>query len=97
MAGAARTRQRRHLRSFYQEALSEAERWEWARQMEGLNEEIALLVRRELLALEMVKETPDEVKVRGLCERRIINEWENGKIGPVAIKTMSGEYVKGGR
>ena len=49
------------------------------------NEEIALLVRRELLALEMVKETPDEVKVRDLCERRIINEWENSKIGPVPV------------
>jgi len=55
------------------------------------NEEIALLVRRELLALEMVKETPDEVKVRGLCERRIINEWESSKIGPVptTFRTVS--------
>ena len=60
-------------------------------------DQVGILVRRELLALETIKETPDEVKVRGLCERRIINEWENGKIGPVAIKTMSGEYVKGGR
>ena len=60
MAGAARTRQQRHLRSFYQEALSEAERWEWARQMEGLDEEIALLRVRLKEALE---ERPEDMQL----------------------------------
>ena len=52
MAGAARTGRRRQAIGFYQESLSEAERWERARQMEGLDEEVALLRVRLKEALE---------------------------------------------
>ena len=52
MAGAARTGRRRRAIGFYQESLSEAERWERARQMEGLDEEVALLRVRLKEALE---------------------------------------------
>ena len=57
----------------------------------GPNEHIALLVRRELLALGMLQETCDEILVRDLRERRIINEWESSKIGPVptTFRTVS--------
>jgi len=60
VASAARTGRQRHLRSFYQEALSEAERWERARQMEGLDEEIALLRVRLKEALE---ERPEDMQL----------------------------------
>ncbi|MCJ7511226.1 MAG: hypothetical protein MUP14_10145 [Dehalococcoidia bacterium] len=61
MAGAAKTSRRRHpAEGFYQEALSEAERWEWARQMEGLDEEIALLRVRLKEALE---ERPEDMQL----------------------------------
>ena len=60
MASAARTSRRRHLRSFYQESLSEAERWERARQMEGLDEEVALLRVRLKEALE---ERPQDMQL----------------------------------
>ncbi len=43
MAGAAKTSQRHRLKGFYRKSLTEAEKWERARQMEGLDEEIALL------------------------------------------------------
>jgi len=52
VAGAARTGRRRQAIGFYQESLSEAERWERARQMEGLDEEVALLRVRLKEALE---------------------------------------------
>lgn len=52
MADAARTGRRRQAIGFYQESLSEAERWERARQMEGLDEEVALLRVRLKEALE---------------------------------------------
>lgn len=52
MAGAAKTGRRRQAIGFYQESLSEAERWERARQMEGLDEEVALLRVRLKEALE---------------------------------------------
>ena len=52
MTGAARTGRRRQAIGFYQESLSEAERWEQARQMEGLDEEVALLRVRLKEALE---------------------------------------------
>ena len=61
MAGAARTGRRHHpAEGFYQEALGEAERWEWARQMEGLDEEIALLRVRLKEALE---ERPEDMQL----------------------------------
>lgn len=52
MASAARNGRRRGVKGFYRAALSEAERWEQARQMEGLDEEIALLRVRLKEALE---------------------------------------------
>jgi len=52
VAGAAKTGRRRQAIGFYQESLSEAERWERARQMEGLDEEVALLRVRLKEALE---------------------------------------------
>jgi hypothetical protein len=52
VADAARTGRRRQAIGFYQESLSEAERWERARQMEGLDEEVALLRVRLKEALE---------------------------------------------
>jgi hypothetical protein len=60
VAGAARTGRQRHLRGFYREALSEAERWERARQMEGLDEEVALLRVRLKEALE---ERPQDMQL----------------------------------
>ena len=52
MASAAKTSRQRQAIGFYHEALSEAERWERARQMEGLDEEVALLRVRLKEALE---------------------------------------------
>jgi hypothetical protein len=60
VAGAARTSRRRHLRGFYQEALSEAERWERARQMEGLDEEVALL---RVRLKETLEERPQDMQL----------------------------------
>jgi hypothetical protein len=60
VAGTARTGRRRHLSSFYRESLSEAERWERARQMEGLDEEVALLRVRLKEALE---ERPQDMQL----------------------------------
>jgi hypothetical protein len=54
MAGTARKGRRRlpQAEGFYQESLTEAEKWEWAREMEGLDEEVALLRVRLKEALE---------------------------------------------
>jgi len=60
VAGAAKTGRRRHPISFYQEALSEADKWEQARQMEGLDEEVALLRVRLKEALE---ERPQDMQL----------------------------------
>jgi hypothetical protein len=60
VAGAARTARRRQATGFYREALSEAERWERARQMEGLDEEVALLRVRLKEALE---ERPQDMQL----------------------------------
>jgi hypothetical protein len=59
MAGAARTGRQR-AQGFYRAALSEAEKWERARQMEGLDEEIALLRVRLKEALE---ERPQDMQL----------------------------------
>ncbi len=60
MAGAAKTGRRRHPISFYQESLTEAEKWEQARQIEGLDEEVALLRVRLKEALE---ERPQDMQL----------------------------------
>ncbi len=60
MAGAAKTGRRRRLRGFYQEALSEAEKWDRARQMEGLDEEVALL---RVRLKEAVEERPQDMQL----------------------------------
>ena len=52
MAGAAKTSRRHRAIGFYEESLTEAERWERARQMEGLDEEVTLLRVRLKEALE---------------------------------------------
>ena len=60
MAGAARTGRRRQAIGFYREALSEAERWERARQMEGLDEEVALL---RVRLKETLEERPQDMQL----------------------------------
>ena len=60
MPSAARTGQRRRLRSFYKEALSEAEKWKRARQMEGLDEEVALL---RVRLKETLEERPQDMQL----------------------------------
>jgi hypothetical protein len=60
VASAAKTSRRGRLRGFYQEALSEAEKWEQAREMEGLDEEVALLRVRLKDALE---ERPEDTQL----------------------------------
>lgn len=60
MPSTARTRQRRRARSFYREALNEAEKWERARQMEGLDEEIALL---RVRLKETLEERPQDMQL----------------------------------
>jgi hypothetical protein len=52
VAGTARNGRRRGVKDFYRTALSEAERWELAHKMEGLDTEIALLRVRLKQALE---------------------------------------------
>jgi hypothetical protein len=59
VAGAARTGQRR-AEDFYRASLSEAEKWKRARQMEGLDEEVALLRVRLKEALE---ERPQDMQL----------------------------------
>jgi len=59
VAGAAKTGRRR-AQGFYRTALSEAEKWERARQMEGLDEEVALLRVRLKEALE---ERPQDMQL----------------------------------
>jgi hypothetical protein len=60
VAGAARTGRRRQAIGFYQEALGEAERWERARQMEGLDEEVALL---RVRLKETLEERPQDMQL----------------------------------
>ena len=60
MAGAARTGRQRQAIGFYQESLSEAERWERARQMEGLDEEVALL---RVRLKETLEERPQDMQL----------------------------------
>jgi hypothetical protein len=59
VASAARTGRQR-AQGFYRAALSEAEKWEQARQMEGLDEEVALLRVRLKEALE---ERPQDMQL----------------------------------
>ena len=60
MAGAAKTSRRRQAIGFYREALGEAERWERARQMEGLDEEVALL---RVRLKETLEERPQDMQL----------------------------------
>ena len=60
MGSAAKTARRRQLKGFYQESLGEAEKWERAREMEGLDEEVALLRVRLKEALE---ERPEDMQL----------------------------------
>jgi hypothetical protein len=59
MARAAKTA-RRQARDFYRASLSEAEKWDRAREMEGLDEEVALLRVRLKEALE---ERPQDMQL----------------------------------
>jgi hypothetical protein len=59
VAGTARTGRRR-AEDFYRASLSEAEKWKRARQMEGLDEEVALLRVRLKEALE---ERPQDMQL----------------------------------
>ena len=60
MAGAAKTSQRHRLKGFYRKSLTEAEKWERARQMEGLDEEIALL---RVMLKEALEERPQDMQL----------------------------------
>ncbi|MGQ9572789.1 MAG: hypothetical protein ACUVV3_06345 [Dehalococcoidia bacterium] len=51
---------RRRVRDFYRAALSEAEKWEWAREMEGLDAEVALL---RVKLKEALEERPEDLQL----------------------------------